>query len=123
MQQGWRCHLSLNRILHEPPNRRSGGGAASLILQTGIKFLSRYKQPLFQPDGSGQKQDQRCKSYSTFSSLYYPFHVEHVRRMLREGDLQGAKMGKTWLVLKASVEKYQQDTKGLGKYDPKRGRR
>ena len=37
------------------------------------------------------------------------FHVEHVRRLLREGDLQGAKMGTAWLVLKKSVEEYIRD--------------
>ena len=34
------------------------------------------------------------------------FHVEHVRRLLREGDLQGEKIGTAWLVLKKSVEEY-----------------
>jgi hypothetical protein len=50
-QQVWRFHLLLNSMIQKPPDRRSGDGAASLIPRTGIKFLSRYKQLLFQPDG------------------------------------------------------------------------
>jgi excisionase family DNA binding protein len=50
------------------------------------------------------------------------FHVEHVRRLLREGDLKGEKIGTAWLVLKTSVDEYIQDTKGLNKFDPRRAR-
>ncbi len=53
----------------------------------------------------------------------FEFHIEHVRRMLREGDLQGLKVGKTWLVSKESIRKYQEFTQNMGKYDPKRGRK
>ena len=48
------------------------------------------------------------------------FHVEHVRRMLREGNLQGIRMGRTWLVLKKSVLGYMEATEGLNKFDPRR---
>jgi excisionase family DNA binding protein len=48
------------------------------------------------------------------------YHVEHVRKMLRDGNLKGAKMGHTWLVLRKSVEKYRKDTAGLNKFDPRR---
>ncbi|HOY51436.1 MAG TPA: helix-turn-helix domain-containing protein [Prolixibacteraceae bacterium] len=48
------------------------------------------------------------------------FHVEHVRRLLREGDLKGEKIGKAWLVLRKSVEDYISFTKGMNKYDPNR---
>jgi len=50
------------------------------------------------------------------------FHVEHVRRLLREGDLQGAKMGTAWLVLKKSVEEYIKETEGMNKHDPRRAK-
>ena len=50
------------------------------------------------------------------------FHVEHVRRLLREGDLKGEKIGTAWLVLKKSVEEYQEQNKELSKFDPRRGR-
>lgn len=49
------------------------------------------------------------------------YHIDHVRRMLRQGDLEGLKVGITWLVLKASVEKYQIETAGKHKFDPTRG--
>jgi len=51
------------------------------------------------------------------------FHVEHVRRLLREGDLQGEKIGSAWLVLKKSVEEYVEKNKELSKFDPRRGRK
>lgn len=51
------------------------------------------------------------------------FHVEHVRRLLREGDLKGEKIGTAWLVLKKSVEDYQEQNKDLSKFDPRRGRK
>jgi excisionase family DNA binding protein len=50
------------------------------------------------------------------------FHVEHVRRLLREGDLKGEKIGTAWLVLKKSVDEYIKETEGLNKFDPRRAR-
>ena len=49
------------------------------------------------------------------------YHVEHVRRMLREGDLKGLKVGNMWFVHKPSVDRYIQANAGLDKYDPRRG--
>ena len=49
------------------------------------------------------------------------FHVEHVRRMLRNNDLEGIKVGQMWFVLKKSITKYQEATDGLNKYDSRRG--
>lgn len=49
------------------------------------------------------------------------YSVEHVRRMLREGDLEGLKIGYMWLVSKESVEKYLKETSGMGKFDRRRG--
>lgn len=51
------------------------------------------------------------------------YHVEHVRRMLREGDLKGRKVGYMWFVTKDSVEKYRKDTAGMEKFDPRRAPR
>jgi len=48
------------------------------------------------------------------------YHVEHVRRMIREGDLTSAKVGRSWLVLRRSVEDYLIFNRPLNKYDPKR---
>jgi excisionase family DNA binding protein len=49
------------------------------------------------------------------------YHVEHVRRMLREGDLQGQKVGYMWFVSKQSLDDYLAKTAGLEKFDPWRG--
>jgi len=34
------------------------------------------------------------------------YTVQHVRRLLRDGGLDGAKVGRDWLVLKTSVADY-----------------
>ena len=49
------------------------------------------------------------------------YHIDHVRRMLRQGDLEGLKVGITWLVSKKSVNKYLKETEGKNKFDPTRG--
>jgi excisionase family DNA binding protein len=49
------------------------------------------------------------------------FHVNHVRRMRRQGDLAGVKVGATWLITKESIQKYIEKTAGLEKFDPRRG--
>ena len=48
------------------------------------------------------------------------YHVDHVRRMLREEDLQGQKVGYMWFVLNQSVNEYLEKTAGLEKFDPRR---
>jgi excisionase family DNA binding protein len=49
------------------------------------------------------------------------YHVDHVRRMLREGDLLGQKVGYMWFVSNQSVTEYLEKTAGLEKFDPRRG--
>jgi excisionase family DNA binding protein len=49
------------------------------------------------------------------------FHIEHVRRMLREGDLDGKKIGYMWFVTKESIDRYLKETADLSKFDPRRG--
>ena len=48
------------------------------------------------------------------------YHVEHVRRMMREGSLQGIKIGHTWLVQRKSLEEYVAKTAQMSKHDPRR---
>lgn len=49
------------------------------------------------------------------------FHIVHVRRMIREGDLTGKKLGNMWFITKESLDKYIQETAGFDKFDPRRG--
>ncbi|MBN2549941.1 MAG: helix-turn-helix domain-containing protein [Anaerolineales bacterium] len=49
------------------------------------------------------------------------YHLESVRRMLRDQELRGIKWGREWLVLRKSVEEYLKRAEGLGKFDPRRG--
>jgi excisionase family DNA binding protein len=48
------------------------------------------------------------------------YHVEHVRRMMREGSLQGIKIGRTWLVQRKSLDEYVAKTAQMSKHDPRR---
>ena len=49
------------------------------------------------------------------------YHIVHVRRMLREGDLQGQKVGYMWFIAKKSIDQYIEKTAGMEKFDPRRG--
>jgi excisionase family DNA binding protein len=49
------------------------------------------------------------------------FHIDHIRRMLRGGDLEGLKLRREWLVSRKSVDKYLKATEGMDKQDPRRG--
>ena len=48
------------------------------------------------------------------------YHVEHVRRMMREGSLRGIKIGRTWLMQKKSLEEFVARTSAMTKHDPRR---
>jgi len=49
------------------------------------------------------------------------FHVEHIRRMRRDGDLEGLRVGQMWFISKKSVTDYKKQTEGFSKFDPRRG--
>lgn len=51
------------------------------------------------------------------------YHIEHVRRMAREGDLQGLKIGTTWLINRKSIDSYIRENSKFGKFDRRRGNR
>jgi excisionase family DNA binding protein len=47
------------------------------------------------------------------------FHVEHIRRMRRQGKLKGKKVGAMWFILRESVEKHLQEMAGKNKFGPR----
>jgi excisionase family DNA binding protein len=49
------------------------------------------------------------------------YHLESIRRLLRDKELVGEKWGRYWLITKKSVEEYQRRNDGLSKFDPRRG--
>lgn len=49
------------------------------------------------------------------------YHVESIRRMLRDEELDGMKWGKSWFVLRESINYYKKRTEGMAKFDPRRG--
>ncbi len=51
------------------------------------------------------------------------YHIDHVRRMIREGDLKAQKVGNMWFVSKASITEYLEQNSHLDKYDPRRGKK
>ena len=48
------------------------------------------------------------------------YHVEHVRRMMREGSIKGIEVGRIWLVQRQSLEDYLKRTTQMSKHDPRR---
>ena len=85
------------------------------------QFLVITKNKL--PTLSRSKPMPDLKDYMTTeeAAKRLGFHPDHIRRMLRQGDLTGDKMGITWLVSKKSVDDYKKRTEGLSKFDPRRG--
>ncbi len=50
------------------------------------------------------------------------FNVISLRVLLRQGKVEATKIGRTWLVLKKSLNAYKARTAGLSKNDPRRGK-
>ena len=50
------------------------------------------------------------------------YHPESVRRMLRKGQLQSKKFGRTWMIEKASIDTFQASLGSNPKTDPRRGK-
>jgi excisionase family DNA binding protein len=50
------------------------------------------------------------------------YHVEHVRRMMREGSIEGLKIGRTWLVKRDALDSYMKRTAKMAKHDPRRNK-
>lgn len=50
------------------------------------------------------------------------FTVQGVAKLIRQGKLEGKKVGNMWLVSKASVANYSKITKGINKKNPHRGK-
>jgi excisionase family DNA binding protein len=50
------------------------------------------------------------------------YHVEHVRRMMREGSIAGLKIGRTWLVRREALDSYMKRTASMAKHDPRRNK-
>ncbi len=46
------------------------------------------------------------------------FHVNHVRRMIRRGDLKTKRVGQMLFVSLDSIKQYQEKTKGFEKHSP-----
>jgi excisionase family DNA binding protein len=47
-------------------------------------------------------------------------HVETIREFLRDGTLEGLKVGYMWFVSKKAIEGYRKKTAGKDKHDPRR---
>jgi excisionase family DNA binding protein len=50
------------------------------------------------------------------------YHVEHVRRMMREGSIEGVKIRRTWLVRRVALDGYMKHKANMAKHDPPRNR-
>jgi len=50
------------------------------------------------------------------------YHVEHVRRMMREGSIEGVKIDRTWLVRRTALDGYMKRISMMAKHDPRRNK-
>ena len=50
------------------------------------------------------------------------YHVEHVRRMMREGSIEGVKIGRIWLVKRIALDGFMKRTFKMAKHDPRRNK-
>ena len=50
------------------------------------------------------------------------YHVEHVRRMMREGSIERVKIGRTWLVKHTALDGFMKHTSKMAKHDPRRNK-
>jgi len=50
------------------------------------------------------------------------YHFEHVRRMMREGSIEGVKIGRTWLVKRTALYGFMKRTSKMAKHDPRRNK-
>jgi excisionase family DNA binding protein len=50
------------------------------------------------------------------------YHVEHVSRMMREGSIEGVKIGRTWLVKRTALDGFMKRTSKMAKHDPRRNK-
>jgi len=60
---------------------------------------------------------------TTEAAAQLNYHVEHVRSplgVMRERNLVGIKIGRTWLVQKKSLDEYVARTASMNKHDPRR---
>lgn len=50
------------------------------------------------------------------------YNVEHLRRLVREGDVRGRKVARDWLVNKSDLLRYKSEMDALGdrRHDPRR---
>jgi len=50
----------------------------------------------------------------------FKYHIEHVRRMIREDGIVGLKIGSTWLVERNSLDGFLKRTSKMSKPNPRR---
>jgi excisionase family DNA binding protein len=50
------------------------------------------------------------------------YHIEHVHCMMREGSIEGVKIGRTWLVKRTALDGFMKCTSKMAKHDPRRNK-
>lgn len=76
-----------------------------------MTLLTHHKQTATMPDLVGY-----CTTAEAAEELQ--FHINHVRRMIRRGDLKTKRVGQMLFVSLDSIKQYQEKTKGFDKHSP-----
>jgi riboflavin synthase alpha subunit len=80
-------------------------------MESKMTLLTRSKQTLTLPDLIGY-----CTTAEAAQELQ--FHINHIRRMIRRGDLKTKRVGQMLFVSLDSIKQYQEKTKGFDKHSP-----
>jgi len=52
----------------------------------------------------------------------FNYHIEYVRRMMREGNIEDVRIGRTWLVRREALDSEMKPTAKMTKHDPCRNK-
>jgi len=78
-----------------------------------MSLLTAFRKPLKNdmPDLTGY-----CTTQEASETL--GFHINHVRRMIKRGDLEIKRVGHMLFISLRSIKDYQEKTKGFDKHSP-----
>ncbi len=85
-----------------------------------MRGLTFALSPLFGMDDVMPNLNEFISTEEVAEKLKY--HVEHVRRMMREGSIEGVKIGRAWLVRRTALDGFMKRTSKMAKYDPRRNK-
>jgi excisionase family DNA binding protein len=50
------------------------------------------------------------------------YHLDYMCCMMREGSTEGVKIGRTWMIKRAALDRYMKRAASMAKHDPRRSK-